>query len=234
MSEDTRAMAPLIDDLAIVELCYQESTMSKRTLDNPLVLSLMGLLVERSMHPYEMAAVLRERGAAVRVNRGSLYDVVRAVETEGWIRAVETVRDGGRPARTVYALTPAGREEFTTRLDDQIRRPRREFPRFLTAVAHLGALGPSGALAALREREQRLDDLIATDRAGLAGALAGGVSRLDVIEAEYAIHVLEGERAWVRSIADEIRRGGARVGAGGWGGRDRVSLGGGEVVGWAE
>lgn len=182
--------------------------MPKRTTDNPLVLPLMGLLMERPMHPYEMAATLRERGkdAAVRVNRGSLYDVVRAIEAEGWIRAVETVRDGGRPARTVYELTDPGRDVFTTRLDHQIREPGREFPRFLTAVAYLGALGPNGALAALRERETRLDALIDHDREVLARAREIA-PRLHVIEAEYAIHMLDGERAWVRAIADEIRVG---------------------------
>jgi len=182
--------------------------MPKRTTDNPLVLPLMGLLMERPMHPYEMAATLRERGkdAAVRVNRGSLYDVVRAIEAEGWIGAVETVRDGGRPARTVYELTDPGRDVFTTRLDRQIREPEREFPRFLTAVAYLGALGPSGALAALRERETRLDTLIDHDR-GAIDRTRDIVPRLYVIEAEYAVHMLDGERAWVRAIADEIRLG---------------------------
>ncbi|GIG68984.1 PadR family transcriptional regulator [Phytomonospora endophytica] len=184
--------------------------MPKRTTDNPLVLPLMGLLMERPMHPYEMAAVLRERGkdAAVRINRGSLYDVVRAIETAGWITALATVREGGRPARTVYELTPEGRAEFTARLGDQIRRPRREYPAFLTAVAYLGALGPQGALAALREREDRLGELLDAERAALDEALtAAAVPRLHVIEAEYALHQLDGERAWVRAIADEIRAG---------------------------
>src|SRR5947208_7938702 len=110
-----------------------------RSADNPLGLAVMGLLMERPMHPYEMASVLRERGkdASVRINRGSLYDVVAALEREGWITPRERVQEGNRPARTVYALTETGRAVFVERLDEQIRNPRREFPVFLTAVAYL-------------------------------------------------------------------------------------------------
>ncbi|MEV0650908.1 PadR family transcriptional regulator [Phytomonospora sp. NPDC050363] len=184
--------------------------MPKRSTENPLALPLMGLLMERPMHPYEMAAVLRERGkdATVRVNRGSLYDVVRTIEAEGWIRATATEREGGRPTRTVYELTPEGRAEFTARLDRQISLPHREYPRFLTAVAYIGALGPEGALAALRERRERLDAIITAERRTLDEVLAAGtVPRLYVIEAEFALHMLDGERAWITAVAEEIRDG---------------------------
>ncbi|WP_433249454.1 PadR family transcriptional regulator [Streptosporangium sp. CA-135522] len=181
-----------------------------RSADNPLALTVMGLLIERPMHPYEMAAVLRERGkdASVRINRGSLYDVVAAMEGEGWITVHSRVQEGNRPARTVYALTGAGRDAFVRRLDEQIRNPRREYPLFLTAVAYLGALGAGGAEAALLERADRLRAVIADDQRALAEALASGqVPRLFVIEAEYALHMTRGELDWVTGTVEQIRAG---------------------------
>ncbi|MCC5577437.1 PadR family transcriptional regulator [Microtetraspora sp. AC03309] len=181
-----------------------------RSADNPLAVALMGLLMERPMHPYEMAAVLRERGkdASVRINRGSLYDVVAALEGQGWITPSARVREGNRPARTVYALTGEGRAAFVARLDEQIRNPRREYPVFLTAVAYLGALGQEGAAEALRERAGRLRAAIADDERTLREVLAsGGVPRLHVIEAEYALHMARAELGWVNAIADEVSSG---------------------------
>ncbi|GGV17104.1 PadR family transcriptional regulator [Actinomadura cremea] len=175
-----------------------------RSVDNPLALAVLGLLLERPMHPYEMGVVLRERGTNVRTNRGSLYDVVAALERQGWARARETVQDGGRPARTVYELTGDGRAAFTRRLDELIRVPRREYPVFLTAVAYLGALGPEGAAAALTERAGRLREDAARLDAGLTGA---GVPRLYVIEAEYARALVQAELAWVERILGEIADG---------------------------
>ncbi|MEU1732726.1 helix-turn-helix transcriptional regulator [Streptosporangium sp. NPDC020145] len=181
-----------------------------RSVDNPLALGVLGLLLERPMHPYEMAVVLRERGkdASVRINRGSLYDVVTALEGEGWIVEKARVQEGNRPARTVYAITEAGRDAFVRRLDEQIRVPRREYPLFLTAVAYLGALGPERARAALLERAERLRAAMAEDRRALDDALASGqVPRLFVIEAEYALHMTRGELDWVTGAAEEIRTG---------------------------
>ncbi|MFF5212851.1 helix-turn-helix transcriptional regulator [Streptosporangium sp. NPDC000396] len=181
-----------------------------RSVDNPLALAVMGLLMERPMHPYEMSAVLRERGKdnSVRINRGSLYDVVTALDGEGWIMAQTPVREGNRPARTVYVLTETGRDAFIRRLDEQIRNPRREYPIFLTAVAYLGALGPDGAQAALRERADRLRATIADDQRALKEALASGqVPRLFVIEAEYALHMAHSELAWVNTTIEQITTG---------------------------
>lgn len=177
---------------------------------NPLALAVLGLLLERPMHPYEMGVVLRERrkDMSVRVNRGVLYDVVAALEREGWIAARATVREGSRPPRTVYELTETGRAAFVERVDEQIRTPRREFPLFLTAVAYLGALGPDAAKAALRERAERLAALVAEDQRALDEALASGrVPRLYVIEAEYALHMARGELAWLNALVEQIDTG---------------------------
>ena len=53
-------------------------TDTKRPFSNPLALALLVLLYERPMHPYEMAATLRERRkeSSIKLNYGSLYTVV--------------------------------------------------------------------------------------------------------------------------------------------------------------
>ncbi|MFI9719881.1 PadR family transcriptional regulator [Streptomyces sp. NPDC052396] len=183
--------------------------MPRNALENPHVLAVLGLLLEQPMHPYQMLAELRSRGEdrAAAVNRGSLYNIVEALVAAGWVAVHDRQREGNRPERTIYALTTAGREELVRRLDAQIRIPARELTEFLGAVSHLGALGPDRAADALTERAGRLQERVAAHERNLAQALAGGVPRLFVIEAEYAINCVRSEITWVESVIEEIRTG---------------------------
>jgi DNA-binding PadR family transcriptional regulator len=179
--------------------------MPRDALANPVALAALGALLERPMHPYQLASVLADRG--VPVNRGSLYDTVDAMTRAGWIEPRPAERAGTRPQRTPYALTEAGRSELARRLDHQVRVPRREFPEFLGAVSHLGVLGKERAAGALRDRAGQLAALVAENQRRLDEALAAAVPRLFVIEAEYALALLRAEREWVLALADDITGG---------------------------
>ncbi len=180
---------------------------------NPLGLAVLGMLHERPMHPHAIAAELRNRGLdrSFKLTTGSLYDVVRALERAGWIAEVETVQVGARPPRTIYAPTEQGRAMFTRWIDELVRNPAEEYPKFLSAVTYLGALGPAGAINALEERARSLRSSIDQLRADHLQALdvlaAEGKPRLFVLEAEYALWMAEAELSWVERIAREIRDG---------------------------
>jgi DNA-binding PadR family transcriptional regulator len=175
---------------------------------NPLGLAVLGLLMESPLHPHAMAATLRERGLdrVFKVTTGSLYDVVRALERAEWIEARETIRVGARPERTVYQHTALGRAEFVRWVDELVRVPADEYPKFLSAVSYLGALKPEGAVAALRERAERVRATLAEIRQGHRAALEE-VPRLFVVEAEYAVRMQEAELAWIEEIVDDIEKG---------------------------
>src|SRR5207302_4338871 len=156
---------------------------------NPLALAVMGLLLERPSHAHAIAATLRERGLdrAFKVTTGSLYDVVQVLQRAGWIVARETVRVGGRPERTVYAHTPAGRQGFVAWLDELIRVPAHEYPRFVSAISYLGALGRRRVRDALVERAGRLSAEAERLREAWTTVVdSGQAPRLFMIEVEYA------------------------------------------------
>ncbi|QSE90522.1 helix-turn-helix transcriptional regulator [Rhodococcus pseudokoreensis] len=183
--------------------------MPGRVLDNPLVLPVLGLLLESPMHPYQLEITLRERSEDGQwpLNRGSLNNVVAALAAAGWIEEHERAQREGRPARTVYALTDAGRAELVSRLDVQIRSAAREFSPFFAAISYLGALGREGAVAALTERAQRLTARIESDQAKYTRALGDGVPALFVVEADYALHAARAELDWIASTIAGIRDG---------------------------
>ncbi|GGU95365.1 PadR family transcriptional regulator [Kitasatospora aureofaciens] len=184
--------------------------MAQRKISNTLALAVLGLLREQPMHPYEMAATLRERhkDSSFKVNSGSLYDTVEALVRHGWIEPVETARDGRRPERTVYATTELGQGEFVRWIDELLRMPVAEYPKFRAAVSYLGALGPDRAAEALVERAGHLAQRIEETNTVLADTVGSGkVPRLFMIETECALHAWEAELAWTRRTIAEIRDG---------------------------
>ncbi|WP_424886910.1 helix-turn-helix transcriptional regulator [Streptomyces sp. XH2] len=177
---------------------------------NPLALAVLGLLLEQPMHPHAMATALRERqmDRAFKLTTGSLYDTVRALARDGWIEAADTERVGGRPARTVYRHTREGQQNFTEWLDEIVREPSREYPKFLSAVSYLGVLGQQRAAQALRERAAALKTRISEgEQAYRTAREQHKAPRLFVIEAEYAQAMLQAEMQWVLRTAEEIEQG---------------------------
>ena len=116
----------------------------RRKVVNLLGLQLLAMLVERPMHPYEMATELRGRGKEhdLKIQWGSLYTVVQNLEKHGFIEAAETTREGRRPERTVYQLTRAGHDEAVDWLRELVGVPEREYPRLKTALSVVGVLPP--------------------------------------------------------------------------------------------
>src|SRR5258708_8125802 len=81
---------------------------------NLLALVVLSLLTERPMHPYEISAVMRQRGHAsiVKLNFGALYSVIETLRSLALIVPVETRRAGRHPERTIYATNQPGRAKF--------------------------------------------------------------------------------------------------------------------------
>lgn len=58
------------------------------------------------------------------IKQGSLYGALHRMAAEGVIEPVRTEQEGNMPARTVYAITPAGREELVAIRDRALRETR--------------------------------------------------------------------------------------------------------------
>src|SRR5205807_6013044 len=114
---------------------------------SPLALSILELLSERPMHPYELAATMRSRhhDEFIRLNFGSLYHTVEVLERNGWIVSAEREKEGGRPERTIYRLTDSGREVLVGVVSDILARPRREYPHFAAGLMFMHHLNASDA-----------------------------------------------------------------------------------------
>src|SRR3954454_3972301 len=150
--------------------------MTRRRVSNPLALAVLSCLSERPMHPYEISTTLRTRGKeqSIKLNYGSLYTVVESLQKHGLISARETTREGRRPERTVYEITPAGRDEFEDWLAELLSTPVREFTSLEAGLSLMPGLPPDEVTRLLEERSERLRIEIASlEAAGQVGAEIG-------------------------------------------------------------
>ncbi len=181
----------------------------KRRVTNLLALAVMAQLCEGPMHPYEIAAQMREHGVenSVKLNYGSLYSVVDVLQREGFIVPHQVSRSGRLPERTVYAITDRGRAELLSWLRDLVRTPIKEYTHFAAGLAFIALLQPAEAVDLLAERARLLEQQIIQGRSQLRDIMAQGVARLFLIEHEHGVILLEAEVAWLRGLIGEIKAG---------------------------
>jgi len=171
-------------------------------------IAVLALLREAPMHPYQMQSLLklRHKDEVLALKRGSLYHAIGRLVRDELIAAGSTSRDGRRPERTTYSITPLGRKEFTRVLRQIIAVPRRESSEFMAAMSFLVHLTPADALPRLEERAQHLENEIASRSSAMAAA-SEHVMRINLVESEYLVAVLKAECAWVRGLIAEISTG---------------------------
>ena len=182
----------------------------KRRVSNPLALAVLVLLYERPMHPYEMAATLRERRKedSIKLRYGSLYTVIELLLRAGFIAEKKTTREGNRPERTVYEITKAGESEMRGWMREIVSTPVKEYPQFEAGLSLLPALPPEQATDVLETRVAFLKKDVAQIKADLQQAKAMELPSLFSIETEYRLAVLETELTYVEKLIERIRKDG--------------------------
>jgi DNA-binding PadR family transcriptional regulator len=183
--------------------------MAPNNRSNPLALAVLSCLYERPMHPYEVAQTLRHRAKheSIKLNYGSLYNVVEGLEKRGFIRVTETVREGRRPERTIYEITETGSREFIDWLSALITTPVKEYLQFEAALSLLPALPPGEAAALLRERINELEHRLNFSKLTMDNMRKAGLPRLFGVENEYVEALMQAELDYVRNLVKEIEAG---------------------------
>jgi DNA-binding PadR family transcriptional regulator len=170
----------------------------------------MVLLYERPMHPYEMAATLRERRKedSIKLRYGSLYTVIELLVKSGFIAEKKTTRDGNRPERTIYEITKSGETEMRDWLREILSTPIVEYPQFEAGLSLLPALPIDEAIDVLETRVEFLRKDIGQVKNGLDQAKAMNLPPLFSIETEYRLAGVRTELSFVEDLIDRIQKDG--------------------------
>jgi DNA-binding PadR family transcriptional regulator len=169
-------------------------------------LTVLALLLTGPRHTYEMHRLMVDthKDFVTGLPRSMYHAVERLLRAE-LIEVVRTDRAEGRPERTVYSLTDAGRAELGERVRRLLEHPDPDATLFVAALSFLGCLPVARARAALDVRRAALERRVDGTRAGLASAPA--LPRLLLVEAEFEIARLTAERDWVAALLADLDSG---------------------------
>jgi DNA-binding PadR family transcriptional regulator len=181
---------------------------TKKRPSNLLALSVLSLLTEHAMHPYEMSVLMRHRGHAehIKSSHGSIYTIVEALERDGLVESQAPSREGKRPERTVYAITSAGTELLHEWLSEILAHPAKEYPEFIAGLMLVAHIPKAEIIGILHERVGELEERLTADRYSRS-QFANAIPRVFMIEVEYEDAMRTAEIKWLRKTIDEIQSG---------------------------
>lgn len=169
-------------------------------------LTVLALLTVGPRHPYDIHRfVVETRKDFVTGVPRSIYHAVQRLERAHLIEPIGSEQAGGRPERTVFALTDAGRSEVRHRVSALVSIPQKDRTVTIAALSYLGILGKDDTILALRARIAALEAEIASINSDLDDA--ADVPEILLVEAEYERSQLRTERDWFVDIADRLHVG---------------------------
>lgn len=171
----------------------------------PLGVLVLALLREGDMHPYEMARLLRQRrdDRIVTITNGTLYHTVARLHGQGLLEEVGVDRDGNRPERTTYTLTPSGSKAVDGWVRRELGSAGRRTP-FRVALAEAHNLDRDEAVELLATRRELLRQQLGELDEGLAGAESRRVPEQYLIELGRDRALLQAEIAWLDTLIPRI------------------------------
>jgi len=191
-----------------------------------LDIAILGLLMDRDHHGYEVRTQLRDRlGVWANVSFGSIYPALARLERHGFVEAVAPVAPRaaalstgslsgeraslrslratsglGRRGRKVYRITDRGRQEFVTLLADPATLDNSK--NFSLRMALAKYLTPSLRVRLLERRRTDLVERLAEVRAGAHNQELDNYAR-DVME--HAAEGVELDLTWVDNLLSKER-----------------------------
>jgi DNA-binding PadR family transcriptional regulator len=178
-----------------------------------LELAILGLLLETSMHGYELRKQLATKLGAFRaaISYGSLYPTLRRMKLAGWITEETPGADTQPPplaskrGRVVYKITAEGKERFQNLLDSSGPETYDDAG-FGVHFAFFSRTDQATRLRILEGRRRRVEER----REGLRQALRRTAERLDAYTSELQRHGLdacEREVRWLEELIAHERSG---------------------------
>ena len=162
--------------------------------------AILGLLMERPRHGYELKRSLGELGFW-KVSFGSLYPALRRLEKRG---AIEAMAGTGR--RKAYAITEEGRAVFEELLsaDPDASETDRAFQ---TRLAFLGHMPSDRRVRVLEQRRRTLAVQLKTSREILKQARSDrSTDRYRLALMEHAMQSTENDISWLDGLVAAERR----------------------------
>ncbi|MFT4041957.1 MAG: PadR family transcriptional regulator [Gordonia sp. (in: high G+C Gram-positive bacteria)] len=172
----------------------------------PLAILVLGLLVERPMHPYEMfqTTIERNEDRLVKFRPGTLYHTVDRLMQQRLIEVSEVRREGNRPERTVYAITDIGRQVLRRGVEEIVGRHPTEYPELYLALSEAHGVARTRVVELFTTRisamRSDLDFLLDAE----ADMQARGVPEMFYLDVGCRIATLRTQIEWLENLVTRL------------------------------
>jgi len=129
------------------------------------------------------------------VKQGSLYGALHRMAAEGVVEVVRTEQDGNKPARTVYQLTQAGREELVAIRDRALRETRIAADPVDLALQNAAGMSEDELRAVMHTRRDAIAAELASWR-HLHDTAAPYLTPIEALSFRHTLMRIETELAW--------------------------------------
>ncbi|MBP2000519.1 DNA-binding PadR family transcriptional regulator [Paenibacillus shirakamiensis] len=122
-------------------------------------LAILGILLEKDMHPYEMRLKMKEKAVDrnAKIQIGSLYYAVDQLALQGYLEVVEVIKSDKRPDKTVYHITDTGIAYFEELLMQQFEMMEPVYHPMYIALAFAKYGDQKKIAAVLKERVRKTE-----------------------------------------------------------------------------
>lgn len=120
-------------------------------------LLLLGILSIHSVHGYQLNELLKAPTNAIQIGKANAYQLLGKLQQKGLVTRKEE-REGNRPPRQVYSITPAGQAEFDHLLRKRLAEHEPGEHPDGVSLNFIGALKPKKAGALLKRRLAHLEE----------------------------------------------------------------------------
>jgi len=166
----------------------------------PAELTLLGLLVEKPRHGYELEEVITARGMRdwTEIGFSSIYYLLGKLRDRGLI--AETGEPVRGKARKVFTPTAEGRTVCASAAEEAIAVPRPVFPAVLVGLANQPVIPPDRLRAALAQRADALAARVVEVRAATPADAPPFVRAIF----DHSLGQLAAEQAWLARYQEEL------------------------------
>ncbi len=173
-------------------------------------LVILGFLRGRPQYGYEIKQMIEHvMGDWTNIAFGSIYFALKKLAEEEFVEKVGTEQEGGRPSRTVYQITDAGRDEFMHLLRKVWDNVERQTFDFDIGLSFMGALPIEEVAGYLRKRVTHLEHILHYLDAHQAEELADEHVPNRLVSAVFDHHRLhlQAELDWTRGLLQSVEQG---------------------------
>lgn len=144
-----------------------------------------------------------------RIQPGSIYNALRALEVDGYIQESGTETEGRRPARTTYRITPAGEVELQRMLRDNLWNVEAfDTQSIMTIASFMFVLSRPEVIAGLEHRLIKIDAIITANGFNVQDTLQSETTPRYVREIfDLSTARLTAEKQWTNALLTRLRGG---------------------------